>query len=59
MSERGEDEDDYTFQECAGYDGFGWYYWATDYPDEGVVGAFGSEHEAKRHAWGDGAKVAS
>lgn len=36
------------------HDGPGWYYWDTDYPDEGSVGAFNSKEDAVRHAVEEG-----
>jgi hypothetical protein len=36
--------------EVGAHDGPGWYYWDTDYPDEGSVGAFESKEECVAHA---------
>jgi hypothetical protein len=33
-----------------GHDGPGWYYWDTDYLDEGSVGGFATREEAEKHA---------
>ncbi len=33
-----------------GHDGKGWYYWETEYPEEGSVGAFWHEEAARSHA---------
>lgn len=33
-----------------GHDGPGWYYWDSEYPDEGSVGAFGTCDECLSHA---------
>jgi hypothetical protein len=35
-------------------DGEGWYYYDGEYPDEGVVGAFKTREEARRHALENG-----
>jgi hypothetical protein len=32
------------------HDGPGWYYWDTDYPDEGSVGSFATKEECVAHA---------
>jgi hypothetical protein len=33
-----------------GHDGPGWYYWDSDYLDEGSVGGFATREEAEKHA---------
>jgi len=33
-----------------GHDGDGWYYWDSEYPEEGSVGAFESLEAAVKHA---------
>ena len=33
-----------------GHDGPGWYYWETEYPDEGSTGAFPTPETAEAHA---------
>lgn len=32
------------------HDGPGWYYYDSEYPEEGSVGAFNSEEQARQHA---------
>jgi hypothetical protein len=48
------DDDSQTEAEVSyssgGHDGPGWYYWDSEYPEEGAVGAFESFEEAARHA---------
>ena len=43
-------EELFSFAECDGWDGYGWYYWWDEYPDEGSVGAFWTRDEALQHA---------
>lgn len=39
-----------TYWKIGAHDGPGWYYWDTDYPDEGSVGSFATKAEAVAHA---------
>lgn len=36
------------------HDGPGWYYWYSEYPEEGSVGAFATEEKARAHAKSSG-----
>lgn len=36
--------------DASAHDGPGWYYYDSEYPDEGSVGAFGTAKEAREHA---------
>lgn len=39
-----------VFYANGGHDGPGWYYWDSEYPEEGSIGTFESFEEAARHA---------